>query len=145
MSTVDGPWKPRGCAEGFTLLELLVVIAIMGLIGGLAFPALDRSIKAQAFRTATVQIELAVRQAQADALRQNRTVDLASFQTGDRRGTIGLARGPLAGDLQIDQSNGLRFFHDGTSNGGMITLTSAGRRFRIEINAQTGVIRAGFA
>lgn len=145
MSRTSTLLTPQWCGEGFTLFEMLVVLGIMGLIGGLAFPALDRSIKAQAFRAATVQVELAVRQAQADAIRQNRTIGVEPFKNKDGRGMIGLARGPFSADLQIDQSGDLQFFRDGTSTGGAIVITSGTRRFRIDVNAQTGVIRTGVA
>ncbi len=137
----------RSCRDeiGFTLLELLVVIAILGLVSGLAFPALDRTIKAQAFRTATVQVELAVRMAQAEAIRQHRTISLAPFRSGDRRGGIALARGLFSADLKIAQSNDLSFFRDGTSTGGSIVITSGRRRFRLDINPQTGLIKTGLA
>lgn len=130
-------------AAGFTLLEMLVVIAIMGLIGGLAFPALDRAAKAQAFRTATLQIEMAVRQAQADAIRAHRTATVAPFTTNDPRMAVALARGPLATDLKIEQPNALRFYRDGTSSGGVIQIISSARRYRIAVNAETGVVTAG--
>jgi general secretion pathway protein H len=137
----------RSCRHdaGFTLLEMLVVLAIMGLVAGLGFPALDRTIKAQAFRTATVQVELAVRGAQADAIRLHRTIDLTPFRNGDRRGEIAFARGLFASDLQFVQSNELRFYGDGTSTGGTIVITSGKRRFRLEINPETGLIKTGNA
>jgi general secretion pathway protein H len=129
--------------SGFTLLELLVVIAIMGLIGGLAFPAIDRAMKAQAFRIATLQIETAVRRAHAQAIRGHRTVTLPPFTVGDSRTTIVMARGPFSSDLAIQQTNALRFYSDGTSSGGAIQIASGKRSFRIVVNAETGIVKAG--
>jgi general secretion pathway protein H len=128
---------------GFTLLELLVVIAIMGLIAGLAFPAIDRSIKTQAIRTSASQIDMIVRRARADAIRQQRTVSVAPFKREDSRRAINLPRGVVTNDVKIEQPSALRFFRDGTSTGGKIELTSGGRKFRIEINAVTGIITSG--
>jgi NADP-dependent aldehyde dehydrogenase len=51
----------------------------------------------------------------------------------------------VAADLQIAQSNELRFYKDGTSTGGTIVITSGKRRFRLEISAETGLIKAGNA
>jgi len=130
-------------SAGFTLLEMLVVIGIMGLIAGLAFPAIGQSIEAQAFRTASLQIEIAVRRAQTDAIREHRTVAVPLFQQRDAQSDIALARGPFAVDLRIDQPAALRFFSDGTSTGGTIKISATTRKFRIDIDPVTGVIRAG--
>jgi len=128
--------------RGFTLLEMLVAIGVIGLIGGIAFPALDRAVQAQAFQTVTAQIDLAVRTARADAIRTNATVAVARF---DPR-TIGVptgARTLLADRIRIEQPDMLRFFRDGSSTGGTIQLASGRRAFRIVIDPQTGVVTSG--
>lgn len=137
--------NPIGSAAsaGFTLLEMLVVIGIMGLIAGLAFPVIGKAIEAQTFRTASLQIELAVRRAQTDAIREHRTVAVPLFQQRDPRADVALARRPLTSDLRIDQPAALRFFSDGTSTGGTIKIAATTRIFRIDIDPVTGVITAG--
>ncbi len=130
---------------GFTLLELLVTIGILGLIAGIGFVAIDRAMTAQAFRTASIQVEGAVRTAHANAIRENRTVAVAPFTRRDPRAGIDLARGPFAIDLNIEQSGAIRFFGDGTSTGGTISVNSGRRRFVIAIDPATGVIATSAA
>ena len=43
--------------SGFTLIEMLVVLAVLGLVSGIAFPAVERSIAHQQFRLAVAEVE----------------------------------------------------------------------------------------
>ncbi len=130
----------RPLAKGFTLLELLVVIATAGLIAAIGFPAIDKSIRSRAFNTAAVQVELAVREAQATAIRENRTVRLAPFVKADPRTEVALSRGAFPVDVDIEQPAALRFFRDGTSTGGTIFMASHSLRFSVTIDPLTGII-----
>lgn len=124
---------------------MLVVIAIAALIAGVGFPAIDKSIRARAFNTAAVQVELAVRQAQATAIRENRTVRLAPFVNADPRTALALTRGALPVDIDIEQPAALRFFRDGTSSGGTVAMTSRARRFSVTVDPLTGVVTSRWA
>jgi general secretion pathway protein H len=129
-------------ARGFTLLEMLVVIGVLGLIGGIAFPALDRAVQAQTFQTVTAQADLAIRTARADAIRTGATIAVTPIDDQ----TFGVAIGGRtlrAAGVQIEQPETLRFFSDGTSTGGTIQLSAGRRRFRIMIDPQTGVVTSG--
>lgn len=130
-------------ATGFTLLEMLVVLGILGLVAGIGYPAIIRATDAQAFQTASRQIDLAVRRARADAIRENRSVSLPSFERQRDAATIVLAKGPVTPAMQIEQPDGIVFYRDGTARGGIITLTSDRRRFRIVIDPQTGIVTSG--
>ena len=132
-------------ANGFTLLEMLVVIAAAGLIAAIGFPAIDKSISSRAFNTAAVQVELAIRQAQATAIRENRTVRLAPFVKADPRTGLALTRSALPVDIDIEQPAALRFFRDGTSSGGIFAMKSRSRRFSVTIDSLTGVVTSRWA
>ncbi len=134
----------RLVANGFTLLEMLVVLALLGLIGGLGFPAIGRMTEGQMFRTAAMQIDVAVRRAQADALSTGRSVRVAPFHNDDQRSSIALVRNSVSTGMKIDQPTTLTFYRDGTSSGGTISLASGHRLFRLVIDPQTGAIRSAF-
>lgn len=125
---------------GFTLLELLVVVAILGLVAGLVFPAIEGASKRQAFRTVASKVDFAVRQARADALRLNRTMTVPALA----QPRLGLERDMMIQDMRIEQPQNLRFYRDGTSNGGTIQLSSGPRSFRVAIAAQTGIVTSGW-
>ncbi|MFM9976618.1 MAG: prepilin-type N-terminal cleavage/methylation domain-containing protein [Sphingomonadaceae bacterium] len=128
--------------RGFTLLEMLVVIGIVGLIGGIAFPALDRTMQAQTFQTITTQADLAVRTARADAIRTGATVTVLPFDSRTMAVALG-ARTLRAPALRIEQPDVLRFFADGTSSGGVVQFAIDRRMYRIVIDPQTGVVTSG--
>ena len=132
-------------SAGFTLLELLVTIGIMGLISGVGFAAIDHAMTAQAFRTATLQIDRSIRSTHAEAIRENRTIVVAPFDSPDPRAAVATAVGPFAPEIRIEQSSAIRFFNDGTSTGGTVRVSSGRRRFEITIEPTTGIITSGAA
>lgn len=131
MSRSPAPLLPKD-VDGFTLLEMLVVLAMLGLIGGLIFPAVERQIAGASFRATAAEIELAVRRAQAEAVRESRTVRVQTLARRDNASML------------IDAPAPILFYRDGTSNGGTTALKSGARTFRVIVNPQTGVVTSTF-
>ena len=125
---IEGSTRNRG----FTLLEMLGVLAILGLVGGLAFPAVERQIAGASFRATAAAIELGVRRAQADAVRENRTVRVQNLDQRKNESML------------IDEPAPIVFYRDGTSNGGTKAVKGGSRTFRVVVNPQTGVITSTF-
>lgn len=128
-------------ANGFTLLEMLVVIAIMGLVAGLVFPAITQGVAGAEFRAAAAGVEAQVRGAKAAAIRRGLMVPVVIDTGGEsiRRAPSGSFRVPKAMQLELPQ-RGLRFFQDGSSNGGDVVLADGQRSFRLHVDADTGKI-----
>lgn len=127
--------------SGFTLVEMLVVLAVTALIAGLAFPALDRSLRSQAFAAAADAAELGLRQARADAIRTGRPAGLTLAP--DRRSIVREGGAPIDLPAAIAitlPTQGIRFFGDGTSSGGTIALTGSGRERRLVVDAGSGAV-----
>lgn len=113
---------------GFTLIEMLVVLAVLGLVSGIAFPAVERSIAHQQFRLAAGEIEAALHESRAMAIA---TGSRTAFSPQD------LARG-----IALDVPRvGLTFYPDGSASGGTISVSSGPRSTRFAIDAATGLIR----
>lgn len=128
---------------GFTLIEMLVVLAVTALITGLAFPALDRSLRGQAFESAAGALELGLRQARADAIRSGRATRFALG--ADRRSVVREGGAPIELPAAVAISlptQGITFFGDGTSTGGTIAMTGSGRERRLAVNPGSGAVAA---
>ena len=138
--------------RGFTLIELLVVLAIIGLVLGLVPTLLWRP-------QAGLDVGVAAR-AIADGLRQTRSAALSSnreqvfmLDLGERQFRAGRASPlePLNEALELRlytasaelidaQSGQIRFFQDGSSTGGRITLALDRQRAEVTVDWLTGQV-----
>jgi general secretion pathway protein H len=137
--------------RGFTLFELLVVIAVIGLIVALvpgfmlrSQPRLDVSVAAHA-------IADGLRRTRSDAVLLNRPqvfaldVDEHLFRAGDAtpvqidRG-IALSFLTARSALLSERVGQIRYFPDGSSTGGRISLARAGWRADVRSDWLTGLV-----
>jgi general secretion pathway protein H len=131
--------------RGFTLLELLVVMTVIALITTLAVPAIQRSLPGAKFRAIASEIRSELQQARNSAIRENRdTWVLLDADAGTyRRDTGPVGRLPEGAALSFvtarrelidEQAGRIRFFPDGTSTGGSVSIALDGRTRTIEID-----------
>ena len=137
---------------GFTLIELLVVTVIMVMTYSLAAPLVSSGVTSAELKASARQLAAGLRKARSDAVARRRetvlSVDLESrrFQlSSDNR----LYRFPKDVDVKlftaqselINGSGGsIRFFPDGGSTGGRITLMARDRKYDVDVNWLTGQV-----
>jgi general secretion pathway protein H len=137
-------------APGFTLIELLVVLAILGLAYALVPPLISGARASAELKGATRQLAAGLRQARNYAVTRRTeavfTLDVEKRDfsvSGDAR-TYRLPR-----QLQLklvtaqqevvnDKQASIRFYADGSSNGGRITLGSGEQLLEVDVNWLTG-------
>lgn len=144
-----GPKSTRkGDQSGFTLVEVLVVLAIAALLAVVIIPAL-RTPSRTLLETSAWQVAAVMRLARATAQATNNEA-LVIFDLEARQVQF-LAAEPyiLPQDIEVQFVSarperrgksiaGVRFYPDGTSSGGEITLIHAQRQSRILVNWLTG-------
>ena len=114
-------------ANGFTLIEMLVVLAILGLITGIAFPAMERTVAQQRFRMAAGAVEMALHDARAKAIAKSIETPfvLPSVPEG----------------IKVTATrDGIRFYRDGSANGGSIAISMGPHKSRFTVDPVTGLI-----
>lgn len=137
---------------GFTLIELLVVTVIMVMAYSLAAPLVTSGVTSTELKASARQLAAGLRKARSDAIAHRRettlTVDLDSrrFQlSGDQR----LYRLPKDVEVKLftaqselvnATTGSIRFFPDGGSTGGRITLVARDRKFGVDVNWLTGQV-----
>lgn len=145
------PLNPVKQNRGFTLLELMLVLFIMVLGMGVIGVKLSSGQGPAELKAAAREIASALRHARGRALtnRQDQAVifDLAenAYQI---TGVYPPRNIPSSIDVtldiakaDIDQNGGrVRFFPDGSSTGGRVTLSQGQREERIDINWLTGQV-----
>jgi general secretion pathway protein H len=137
---------------GFTLIELLVVLLIMGALITLAPAAFHRIAPGLEMKAAAREVAGLLREARGQAIRDNRetTVLIDTEQKVYRLGKGARGHKLSAGldvslvtavSEQLDHARGrIRFFPDGTSTGGRVTLSRDDRKFDITVDWLTGLV-----
>lgn len=142
----------RSNQGGFTLIELLVVVVIMAMSYALASPMISSGVSGTELKASARQLAAGLRKARSDAVAQRRetvlTVDVDGHQfqlSGDQR----IYRLPKSVDVKLftaeselvnGSSGSIRFFPDGGSTGGRVTVSARERKYDVDINWLTGQI-----
>lgn len=143
------PLAPRP-SKGFTLLELLIVLALMAIVAGFVMPMFGGPVSTSELRATARQLAAGLRLAQSEAVSQRRETFLVLDVAGKRfkvdtdphehklSPKIELKLFTAQNDLVSESVGAIRFFPDGGSNGGRITVAAGARKFDVDIDWLTG-------
>ena len=139
-----------GRHRGVTLLELLIVLTLMALIAAMALPMFSGGVSGTDLKTAARDVAAGLRLARDRAIAQ-RTESLLELNLETRTFRVSpderIHRLPEKLELKLytaqrdllnDKVGAIRFFADGGSNGGRITLASGERKFNVDVDWLTG-------
>lgn len=140
----------RARHAGFTMLELIVVIVLVGILAALSSPLFSSGVSAAEHRAAARAVAQALRFARSEAI-ANRTdvgvefnLEDRTFQLpgGKRRGKwpegIALELTTTVAETVDEKHAFVRFYADGGSTGGRVTLKYKERAYRVDISWLTG-------
>jgi len=139
--------------RGFTLLELIVVMALMAILMTLVPPMISSALPGAQLKSASRELAAGLRFARNHALtaREESTLTLNvekhSFQVTGRKKNYSIPE-KLKIELLTAESEtrgesigAIRFFPDGGSTGGRVTLSYGERAFGIDVDWLTGKVR----
>jgi general secretion pathway protein H len=137
---------------GFTLIELLAVLFILALTAAVVVPSLGGGDVVE-LKSAARSLASGLRHTRNQALNDNRSATLAldvvkhEFQLpGERRvrklpERIDIVLFTARSEQQNEQRGAIRFFPDGSSTGGRITLSTESMRYLVNVDWLTGRVR----
>jgi general secretion pathway protein H len=133
-------------ARGFTLLELLVVLVVMSLLIAAVPLVMSGGVSALALKAEARDVADAMRHARGRAIAINEEVvfsldaDSGRYAVTPGRRAGVLSEGTEAFMLPKSAAGTVRFFPDGGSTGGRITISKDRRRYELRIDWLTGQI-----
>ncbi|MDX1626810.1 MAG: GspH/FimT family pseudopilin [Wenzhouxiangellaceae bacterium] len=141
----------RHPAAGFSLVEIMVVMILVVALFGLVGTSISRSVRGAELRNEVREVLAGLRHTRGQAVIQRREqvflVD-ADARTWQAAGgevetlpdgldiTLETARSELTGE----NAGGIRFFPDGASTGGRVTLSVGERKWAVSVGWLTGEI-----
>jgi general secretion pathway protein H len=141
----------RRNTRGLTLLELLIVLVIMGIIAAVTIPIFGGTGPSTSeLKSAAREVAAGLRAARAQAITQ-RTESMLQLDVAARTfivppdmhvhtlsPQIDIKLFTAQYDIVNDKIGGIRFYPDGGSNGGRITLAAGERKFDVDVDWLTG-------
>lgn len=141
---------PPSPEAGVTLVELLVVLLLMGILAAMTVPMLGNGVSTSELKGAAREVAAGLRYARSDAL-ATRQETRAVFDLEQRTFRIDrdakLHQLPkkmeiklftAQSDLVDAKTGAIRFFPDGGSNGGRLTIASGERKYEVDVDWLTG-------
>jgi len=137
--------------SGFTQLEMLVVILLIGIAAAAVSVSVTQGLASARINAASGEIAAALRATRAQAIVQGREQYFDVDTRGDtysdaKRKDVRLPKGlklsitSALEDRPDTHTGRIRFFPDGSSTGGHITLQSGQRQWRINVSWLTGQV-----
>jgi general secretion pathway protein H len=136
--------------SGVTLLELLIVLALMAIVAGFVIPMFGGPVSTTELRASARQLAAGLRMARSEAVSERRETFLVVDVAGKRfkvdrdpqehalPSRIELKLFTAQNDLVSESVGSIRFFPDGGSNGGRITLAAGTRKYEVDVDWLTG-------
>jgi general secretion pathway protein H len=139
--------------RGFSLLELLLVLVIIGAASVMLVRVGGEGVSTSEMKGAARSLAAALRLARSDAVTTRAPVavlvdlERREFQLGRDEARRAL---PRALDITIftaeqevvsDKLAAIRFYGDGSSTGGRVTLASGSRKFEVDVDWLTGRVK----
>ncbi|HKU87303.1 MAG TPA: GspH/FimT family pseudopilin, partial [Casimicrobiaceae bacterium] len=133
-------------ARGFSLLEVLVAFIIVALV----VPMFGGPVSTSELRATARQIAAGLRFARSEAVSERRETFLVVDVAGKRfkvdrearehalSSKVDLKLFTAQNDLVSENVGSIRFYPDGGSNGGRITVASGARKFDVDVDWLTG-------
>lgn len=137
---------------GFTLLEMLLALAVAAALTAVAVPNLTPLLNRAQLTSATRDIASGLRYARGQALAGAREaifeldVNHKAYRVSGRQKHFSLPDGVRLSLYTAEQEAGeegigsIRFFPDGSSTGGRVTLEAAGKKRLVDVNWLTGEV-----
>ena len=136
--------------KGFTLIELLVVLVIMLGIFALVPPIFSHGVSGTELKAAARKVAAGLRKVHAQAITKKQEaaltmdVDARRFElTGDKKvyqlpEKIDVTLYTAQSEITQDKNGAIRFFPDGSSTGGRVTLAAGERKYLVDVDWLTG-------
>jgi general secretion pathway protein H len=144
---------PTTQGSGFSLIELLVVLMLLALALSVVPPLLFGTVSSTELKASARNVASGLRQVRGYAINQGKeavlTLDVEQrqfFITGRERGyslpkRLELTLLTAESELSGEGVGSIRFFPDGSSTGGRITLASGERKYIVDVDWVTGRVR----
>jgi len=144
------PPRERSAASGVTLIELLVVLMIIAIIAGIAIPLLGPGVSNAELKSAARKVAAGLRMARDDAVATRTDTRLVldlehrTFQIERDSRVHALPRElelklfTAQSDIVDEHVGAIRFYPDGGSTGGRVTLSAGERKFDVDVDWLTG-------
>jgi general secretion pathway protein H len=141
--------------HGFTLIEVLLVLVIAGIIYAVLLSVPFGKASAADLKAAARSLASGLRTAQTMAITTRRdavmTLDLESreytatgeSQTHKLRDGIDLKLYTAQTEVSSEKRGAIRFYPDGSSTGGRITVSSGERKYLVDVDWLTGRVSIG--
>ncbi|WP_036269252.1 GspH/FimT family protein [Methylocaldum szegediense] len=138
--------------DGFTLLEMLLALAVAAALTAIAVPNLTPLLNRAQLTAAARDIASGLRYARGQALAGAREaifeldVNRKAYRVSGRQKPFSLPDGVRLSLYTAEQEAGedgigsIRFFPDGSSTGGRVTLEAAGKKRLVDVNWLTGEV-----
>ena len=135
---------------GVTMLELLIVLSIMAFVAAIVLPTLGGGVSTSELKSAAREVAAGLRYARGQAIAQRGEafmvidIDARTFVVPpDPRvhrlpQKIDVKLFTAQSDLIGEKVGAIRFYPEGGSNGGRITLAAGARKFDVDVDWLTG-------
>src|SRR5690242_2470242 len=146
LGAIRGTDRPAG----FTILEMLIVLALMAIIASVVIPIFGPGVSTTELKRSARELAAGLRLARSQAIAQ-RAESLLELDVANRAFRvppdptvhsmpegIELKLYTAQRDLVNEQLGAVRFFPDGGSNGGRITVAAGDRKYDVDIDWLTG-------